>query len=523
MLQLDQSLDTSYPNKLRPIKGYLFTYFLSDLTKAIDPNNLANYVHDLNYESESIKSKPTSLDLQDNDLCESICTYLNRAYKSLGQSLYVDILFNDINSDHYFEVYSEFNLRRLLGQVDKLKNELFAVNPNFLTTKTSSTNPKISAQICKPYLMSKSTFNKSSLLASQIFLKEQQDLFEQQLFQFNMKRLLEAYQKEELILDSLLKMYAEYYNNLTRPLNDSKELVSEKLAKYETKLKSQEKSMLHLTGQAHQSAQNSISQLKLQIEAFKSELNGLLDNIDLNFVDYKQNLVDLYAKLGEKISQDKKKIVPACNETTLSLVFDVITEDRRDLYKKECEEKRFQMLNIQLKMLERNKANSREGHTKKVVAIKLALHSLEETMLKKEMNKLKQSIETNYLERSIQRAIKEFESSLEVELKEFYKKCFGEYMQKRDLVFNDEESEDSKRCFVIAENEEDFIEDIIEEEEEDEYDDSKFQDAVEDPAMLIDQMDDQRRATLAEIAALKKRLLALGSKKSSLRLLQVNF
>lgn len=550
MIQLDQNLDQYYPDKLRPIKGYLFTYFLKDLTKAIDKTNLANYSLDLNnlkdLETNIINDHDSlnEIDLQDNDLCESIKSYLNMAFKSLGKSLYVDILFNDIGSDDYFEIYSDFNLKRLHSEIEKLKLDLFQVNPNFLTTKNSSTsciNSMISKKLnikSTSATTSKSIINNSSLLASQMYLKEQQDLFEQQLFQFNLKRLMDAYQKEDAILDNLLKLYAEYYNNLTKPLNDSKELIVKKMKKYETKLNNQEKSMKLLTGQAQQSAIESISHLKLQIDSFKNEINNLINNIDSNYIEYKQSLVDLNMKLLEKIQNDKKKIMPSTNSKQLTLIFNILTQDRVDLIVKEIEEKKFQMYNLQLKILERSKSkkesnnlinqsndmtysissnlslttNSNELQIK-IVNLKFQLLSEEENLLKKELHKLKSSLETNYLDKSLQNAIKEFELNLDPELKDTYKAYFNNYLTKRDLHMSED---NEKTCYMISESEEDFIKE--DSSSEDEYDDSKFQDAVEDPELLIQEEDNLKKIKLAEINELKKKILNIGSKKSALRL-----
>jgi hypothetical protein len=548
MLQLDQNLDQYYPDKLRPIKGYLFTYFLKDLTKAIDKTNLANYSLDLNnlkYLETNIINDHDSLneiDLQDNDLCESIKSYLAKAFKSLGRSLYVDILFNDIDSDDYFEIYSDFNLKRLHSEIEKLKIDLFQVNPHFLTTKNSSSsciNSMISKKLNLKSTSSKSTITNASLLASQMYLKEQQDLFEQQLFQFNLKRLMDAYQKEDAILDNLLKIYAEYYNNLTKPLNDSKELIQRKMKKYETKLNNQEKSMKLLTGQAQQSAIESISHLKQQINSFKNEINNLINNIDSNYIEFKQSLVDLYMKLLEKIQNDKKKIMPSTNSKQLTSIFNILTQDRVDLIVKEIEEKKFQMYSLQLKILERNKKeantsinqsndltysinsnislNSNNNNNNelqlKIVNLKFQLLSEEENLLKKELNKLKSSLETKYLDVSLQNAIKEFELNLDHELKDTYKTYFNNYLIKRDLQM----SEDNvKTCYMISESEEDFIKE--DSSSEDEYDDSKFQDAVEDPETLIQEEDKFRKTKLAEINVLKKKILNIGSKKSALRL-----
>jgi len=100
MSLIEPTLDTLFPNQLRPIKGLLSTYFTQELPN--DPD----------------------LDLQDNDLCRDIIAYLHHAFNSLGKKLYIDILYNDISSDQYFDIYSELNLNRLLMNINELKVQL---------------------------------------------------------------------------------------------------------------------------------------------------------------------------------------------------------------------------------------------------------------------------------------------------------------------------------------------------------------------------------------------------------------
>ncbi len=117
MSHIEPMLDELYPKQLRPIKGLLYTYFSNKLAKA---------------------NRSQELDLQDNELCRSIIVYLNKAFQALGKNLYVDILFNDINSDQYFEIYSEFNLKRLQLQIEDMKMKLFPVQ--HLTTTNGKTS-----------------------------------------------------------------------------------------------------------------------------------------------------------------------------------------------------------------------------------------------------------------------------------------------------------------------------------------------------------------------------------------------
>lgn len=97
MCQIDSQLDGQAPEAVQPIKGSLYTYFLTDFRPYIAPD----------------------IDHQDNRLCRELALYLDKAFDALGKNLFVDILFNDINAENYFEVYSEFSLGRIQENIDK--------------------------------------------------------------------------------------------------------------------------------------------------------------------------------------------------------------------------------------------------------------------------------------------------------------------------------------------------------------------------------------------------------------------
>lgn len=97
MSQIDALLEDLLPIEIKPIKGYLYTYYTSNFRRAIAPVT----------------------DLQDNRICHCLTDYLGRAFESLGKNLYIDILFNDINADNYFEVYSDFSLSRIHAQIER--------------------------------------------------------------------------------------------------------------------------------------------------------------------------------------------------------------------------------------------------------------------------------------------------------------------------------------------------------------------------------------------------------------------
>lgn len=108
MCELESNLDCLLPAEVRPIKGYMYTYFLSDFRNSIT--------------KPSSDQKETT-DLQDNQLCRSLTYYLNQAFEALGKNLFIDIMFNDIHADNYFEVYSEFSLSRIQANIERYKHK----------------------------------------------------------------------------------------------------------------------------------------------------------------------------------------------------------------------------------------------------------------------------------------------------------------------------------------------------------------------------------------------------------------
>lgn len=301
--QIDPSLDDFYPDKLRPIKGLIFTYFLNDLSKAIDNNT--------NSACKSV-SNGSENDLQDNDLCNSIENYLKRVYASLGKSLFVDILFNDLNSDHYFEVYSEFNLKRLQNQIDEIKSKLLG---------SSNRDQLINIRL----FIINGAQSKTNSRNSAIKLTDQ--LFDEQLekqIKVYLRRILEEYITEDNLIEDLRRFYAEYYNNLLKPLIDSNELAKSKLVKYENKYINQEKSNKYLNDQ---SAIDALNQIKQQIEDAKFEIFDYLNNIDLLYIEHKQKLIDVCVSVIDKMKNDRAKFVIPRNKTP-EIIYDIMTKAR---------------------------------------------------------------------------------------------------------------------------------------------------------------------------------------------------
>jgi len=172
MALIEPSLDGLFPNQLRPIKGLLSTYFARPLPA------------------------PADRDLHDNHLCRDIIAYLHHAFTSLGKKLYIDILFNDISSDQYFQIYSEFNLNRLLARITELRAQLL---PDSADAKAPAKSPLTKKPAIDDALASMLR-QQSAQLA-----EEQRALVKEQLL-VNAKHLLAGYSAADALLDSLLKV-----------------------------------------------------------------------------------------------------------------------------------------------------------------------------------------------------------------------------------------------------------------------------------------------------------------------------
>ena len=255
--QIDFDLDKYFPDQLRPIKGYLSTYFNNDLSKTVCNENTDKQV----------------IDLQDNFLCNSIRDYLKKCIENIGVNLYVDILFNDLNSNDYFEIYSEFNLKRLQNDIDTEKE---------LLNKIRSKDDKKKA-------------------IQKIDLNSEDFIWE---FKRDLRNILQYYLQEDGLINRILLLYAEYYNNLLKPLIDSNELAKKKLVKYEKKFASQQKTIKFLSGQSNIDALKELQEMvKITIE----EIFELSNDIDNLCIQYKQNIINLYESIQENIKRDKLK------------------------------------------------------------------------------------------------------------------------------------------------------------------------------------------------------------------------
>lgn len=106
--------------------------------------------------------------LDDSKLSCLIENYLKSTLKSIGYTFFMDIIFNELNINEYFEIYSELNLTGLYYEINKLKQELDSKCFN-----------------CK----------------CKIF-----------------KTLIKNYEEEDLLVNRLMSLYDEYYSYRLKPL-----------------------------------------------------------------------------------------------------------------------------------------------------------------------------------------------------------------------------------------------------------------------------------------------------------------
>ena len=295
--------------ELRPIKGILTTYFANKL----------------NYRKKTDKDLFED-DLQDNELCKSFVIYLNRAFSSLGKRLYIDILFNDINVEQYFEIYSEFNLKRIQSQINKVKMQLFPAKPPASAHPATHSNNNSSKQLTNV----KQTMNTSlhELIKKQNEEIEQQQklLLKQQLFS-TLKHIINAYSNDDNHGENLINLYAEYYRNVLKPFEDKLRLVQDNLLKFQTKLTNQERSSRSFSSQ---STVNALVELRSNVSCISQEIYELKNKIDSVNVEYNQNLIDFNGKLLNKLKADREKFLQPTLNLNLTALFDVFTKKRKE-------------------------------------------------------------------------------------------------------------------------------------------------------------------------------------------------
>ena len=511
--QIDPSLDTLYPTELRPIKGYLYTYFSTNLASR--------------YQKQS-KGVSNKIDLQDNDICNAINFYLKNAYVSLGLNLYIDIIFNDLKTNEYFEIYSELNVRRIQTEIEKVRSSLYALL-NKQQQLHSDTPPPTSlsqkSKMNQSSLMSMSRLGRSGITASSIFPVEISKEEETRFLRMNIKLLLDLYRNEDAIAFDLVKLYAEYYNNLLKPLVDARELTRQELTKFERKVQNQEKTNKFMRSQT---AVEALQQLREQLAQVRSDMNGLSNDIDSITSEYKEHLVDLYSKLLSKMNaRDKFKFTQSARNGLYPLFFEFLTKERCERLEGEIRDKKMQMLNAQVSLLEREKENVAEGErsrelTLKLVKLKLLVCNEEENMLRFQLDRFKQekmSAQTTAASLKyygLKELVNELGGEFLSEIKEKYKlSCFELVV---GFLENKSKAEIDK---ILAEYEHATHQDAMKSDDDD--DESSFYDAYENTEAIMEEEAREKQTLLNEMAQIKKKILAVSSKKSSLRLIQVIF
>jgi hypothetical protein len=177
------------------------------------------------------------------------------------------------------------------------------------------------------------------------------------------------------------------------------------------------------------------------------------------------------------------------------------------------------MLNLQLKILlesepetlnttqqqqEESAKKQQSNHQIKLIRLKLEINSEEEAVQKRLLQTLKQSLTQIRPDSGVLEAASEFGDEFITELKLVYKVDLNDYL---------------KTEFAASEaaNLGDF--DAVEKDDDDDDDDeSNFFDAYEDTESIREAEAKARNIELEKINEVKKKILAIGSKKSALRL-----
>ena len=145
----------------------------------------------------------------------------------------------------------------------------------------------------------------------------------------NLKYILNSYSNDDNHIENLNNLYAEYYNNLLKPLVDSVEIAKSNLSKFTNKLINQEKSSKLFSTK---SSTDALIQLKKLVDINKHEIYELLNNIDEINIEYKKNLIDFYVNLLNKIKNDRDKFLQPSLNLNLTGLFDILTKMRKLKY-----------------------------------------------------------------------------------------------------------------------------------------------------------------------------------------------
>lgn len=272
MSEIDAQLESWVPEAVKPIKGSIYTYFLGDFRAYIAPDT----------------------DTQENRLCREITVYLDKAFEALGKNLFVDILFNDITTDNYFEVYSDFSLGRIMTRIDELKSGLNELNDKKLKWFQA---------------LRKAGADQADVLVD---------------MQRKYKHLLEVYYHEDQLISDLTKSYAEYYNNLLNPLSDSRQLAHANLARYKTKVQNQERTNKYIKSGEAVAA---LEALKDRVAQIEREIGETSLHIDQNCVQHKQTLIDMFTQALQRMQADRDRFAHG-RTNKFKLFFSLITKER---------------------------------------------------------------------------------------------------------------------------------------------------------------------------------------------------
>lgn len=185
------------------------------------------------------------------------------------------------------------------------------------------------------------------------------------------------------------------------------------------------------------------------------------------------------------------------------------------------------MLNIQLKLMEREKdnwlaiSNQEQNNNNinnndisklsneyqmKIIRLKLQINNEEESIQKRLLNNLKETIGMNSREAVVLEAAGDFGDEFIMELKMVYKVDLEYYLKSEAREGKDAEEDEAK------------VNDDYDDGDDDIEDESKFFDAYEDTESIKKEEDRLKQIKVGEMNAIKKKILAIGSKKSSLRL-----
>jgi len=289
-----------------------------------------------------------------------------------------------------------------------------------------------------------------------------------------------------------LKLYAEYYNNLLKPLLDSRELARSRLARLEKKLAGQRKTCALLAGQA-----GALEQLEAGVEREHEEMHSLSESIGAVYIEHKQDLVQLHVGLVAGMQRDRRKFVVAALGVDLSGFVDVLARSRRERLEEEVAGRRVEVLGLELRQAERRRdrylARAPQPLTRqqtrhlcdlqrRFIQAKLLVHGEDELLCKRRLARLTRndSPELKGLEFD---GLRDHEDD--------------------DLVLVDyEETPGEEHRFID--------------------DDEHFHDAYDDPLDLLSEIERESAAAKRENDALRKKITDIGARKSALRLALVS-